>query len=157
MMLKILFQAGAYSQNKEDIKKVFALLDYKYKSGIQRNDKLICIWKRDLSNQIIKGIFNGSGKPCEFIVDCNDDEQTIFKSFEIAYKARVSIHNENPGNTRQLLEEATKRINKWFTWQKPYKNEPELFYQKRLEKMKESYQWFINKELERLKQSVAIT
>jgi hypothetical protein len=156
MILKVSFPAGAYSANKEDIKKVFSLLDYKYQSGTQRNDKLVCIWKRNLSKQIIKGVFNGSGQPCDFIIDCNEDELKIFQSFETAFKARVSNYNPTQQQTTTLIEEATKRVDKWFTWQKPYKNEPELFYQKRLEKMKQSHEWFIQKELERLKQTVAI-
>ncbi len=152
MKIKIGFPAGAYSKNKEEIKKVFNILDYKYQNGFQDNNKLVCIWKRKNDKKTIRAVFSGSGQPCYFIVDCDDNEFEVFKSFN-AYNAIVSTDLESSIDTQRLLQEAKAKVDKWFTWQKPYKGEPELFYNKRIEKMNQTYEWFVNRELQRMKEN----
>lgn len=106
--------------------------------------------------QKIKAIFNGSGKECQFIIECNEDEHQAFQSFSQVFNARVSIYNENIIDTNAIEEKAKQEVNKWFTWQKPYQNEPELFYIKRQEKMKESYNFFVNSQIEKIKKGLLI-
>jgi hypothetical protein len=152
MKLKVSFQPGAYSSNKDTIKKVFNILDYKYKGAQKANDeRMICFWQRSPEKQMIKGIFNGSGKECDFIVECNDDEVQVFQSFEKSFNARISVYSENTEIASNLMEKAKQLVDQWFTWQKPYKDEPPLFYEKRIESNKKSYEWFIQRQYDKLK------
>lgn len=154
MAVKVLieFGPGQYSANKEKIKKLFSLFGYKYQSGNPvGKDKLICIWKRKPENQVIKGIFNGSGKQCQFIVECNEDEQEAFKSLGLHFSGRSKVYDEDSIDTRSMDKIASWKVNQWFTWQDSYPSEPELFYRERIKKMIASYYWFVEQEKKRMR------
>lgn len=153
MKLLIKFDDGVYSSNKDKIKEVYKLLGYKYLSGVPKGaNQLICLWKNENDNRIIKGIFNGSGRACEFIVDSSDDNIKVFESFGKYFNARIESFSEGVGNNEQLLQQAEANVNKWFTINKQEKGEPDSFYAKRLSKMLDSKKEFIQKEYNKLKE-----
>lgn len=146
--LQIDFPAGAYSSNKENIKKVFTLLEYKYNGGHKQGNVLICSWRKN-KEENIKGIFTGSGKACKFIITCNDNEVDIFKAFTKPYNA--IIKGADDSIKEDLLSVANAKVKQWFTIVPQEKGEPDFFYAKRKEKMMESFKWFVQQEYGRLK------
>lgn len=152
--LLIEFSDGVYSQNKIEIKKVFTILNYKYAGSEQINEnEMICLWKRKEDNKIIKGIFHGSGKKAEFIIDYVDAERRVFESISKTYNAKLSQYQQPKDLESLLILKAKAQIDKWWTPQLQYKNEPLLFYQRRKEKEKESYNNWIKRIVEQMKQN----
>lgn len=151
-MVKIIidFPVGAYSQNKDKIKEIFKILDYKYNHGRQvDSNKLVCVWKRQPEKQNIIGVFNGSGKECQFQIECNEDEIKVFHSLAQSYNGTIAgsiIKN----NVEDAVAIATKKVEQWFTIPKREYGEPDVFYNSRLQKAKVSYDWFISQEVKRM-------
>src|SRR6185436_11248805 len=137
-----------YSANKDKIKEVFKILDYKYAGAHSVNDdKLICRWKRKSDNKVIKAIFNGSGKACDFIIDCKEDEVKVFNAIAFQYKASISEYKESTTVKVDIEKQAKENIDKWFTYNKQQIGEPDIFYKHRQEKEKQSYKFFLNNEI----------
>lgn len=158
-MLQIDFPQGKYSQHKELIKQVFKILDYKYSFGrTNLQNQLICIWKRQSDKSEIKGIFNGSGKECQFIIKCPQSEYKVFQSFIETFQAE-NVKKIQEETTDKLSDEILKLqakalVDKWFTSQTKIKQplEPEYFYQKRIEKEKQDYLNHIQNQYLKLKE-----
>lgn len=153
-MLIIKFPAGAYSANKDKIKEVFKILEYKYAGSYSVADnKLICNWKRKVDNKSIKAIFNGSGQACDFIIDCKQEEIKIFNAIANKYNSEISEYIESTKLVIDIQSKAKSNVDKWFTYNKQQKGEPDVFYKYRQQKERLSYQYFIDNEIRKLKQT----
>lgn len=150
--IKLHFPAGVYSSKKNDIKAIFKLLDYNYKGGFQKDGKLICSWIRPNDKANIKGIFNGSVQACDFLISCIDSEESIFLGFQKYYGAILVLGEVDKSKSEDLLLEARLKVEKWFTIPKQESGEPQVFYNGRLKKANESYDWFVQQEYKRLKE-----
>lgn len=148
--IQLHFPAGQYSKHKEDIKFVLKVLDYKYVGATQNNSKLFCVWRRINDKSTIRAIFNGSGQPCDFIINSLDDnERKIFESFKKF--GAIVILDKDKSNNDSIRKQVEEQVDNWFTLPVQLKNEPYLFYINRVMKAMQSRDWFIQRIIDRRK------
>lgn len=162
------FPAGAYSGAKADLKDAWKKMGYSYAGGYTPRDasgregQMQVSWVRAPSSSRpsrlgqqpprITGFFNGSGAECRFEVDCDDEDADVMVALLEGYGASVALVKESTHPTPapappppsdddfdQALMLARKQVEQGFGWPIREKGEPDLFFNKRMEKARADF------------------